>query len=248
MGPKSLISGRLDASVQAWWRPDALKVPAPLEAAAKPLTSGHHSRASGHQNFVADVRNILSSIRQKPNQCAWVLVALLPVGPKRVHKTAGWSAAQQKRERLETTHNLLRHILNTISNAMRPGITTLYGDGMKTKCYIRVVAWLADYMKYCTIHALYNTRCSICECPADELGDHSKSYPPPDHKSNTEWVKNSNMEKLKATGVKVVSNTLWTLRDVLPSNLIQPYLLHNLFLGIIEHLIDWVEGFLTVHN
>ena len=34
----------------------------------------------------------------------------------------------------------------------------------------------------------------------------------------------------------------------MPSNLIRPDLLHNLFLGIIEYLMDWVEGFLTVHN
>jgi len=39
------------------------------------------------------IGNIPSSIRQKPNQRAWVLVVLLPVGPKRVHKKAGWPAA-----------------------------------------------------------------------------------------------------------------------------------------------------------
>jgi len=128
------------------------------------------------------IGNIPSSIRQKPNQRAWVLVVLLPVRPKRVHKKAGWSAAQQERESLETTHNLLRHILNPISNATQDGITTWCGDRMKRKCYIRVVAWLADHMENCTIHAVYNTRCGICECPADELGHHTKSSPPRDHK------------------------------------------------------------------
>jgi len=70
------------------------------------------------------IGNIPLSIRQKPNQRAWVLLALLPVGPKRVHKKAGWSAAQQERESLETTHNLLRHILNPKSDATQDGITT----------------------------------------------------------------------------------------------------------------------------
>jgi len=34
----------------------------------------------------------------------------------------------------------------------------------------------------------------------------------------------------------------------MPSNLIDSVLLHNLFLRIIEYLMDWVEGFFTVHN
>jgi len=157
------------------------------------------------------IGNIPSSIRQKSKQCAWVLIALLLVGPKQVHKKAGWSAAQQKRESLETTNNLLRHILNPTSEATWDGITTWCGDGMKGKSYIRVVAWLAHHIENCTIIAVYNTRCCICECLADELGDHTKSYPPRDHKSYAEWVKNTNTEKLKAAGVKVALNALWTL-------------------------------------
>jgi len=59
MGPKSLIFGRPDASDQAWLRPDALKAPGPLEAAAKLMASGRHCRASGRQNVVADDEVVL---------------------------------------------------------------------------------------------------------------------------------------------------------------------------------------------
>jgi len=59
MGPKSLIFGCSDVSVQACWYPDALKVLAPLEAAAKPLASGRYCRASKCQNFIADIPSII---------------------------------------------------------------------------------------------------------------------------------------------------------------------------------------------
>jgi len=61
-------------------------------------------------------------------------------------------------------------------------------------------------------------------------------------------VQEEDTEQLKAAGVTLVWNALWTLRDVSPANLIRPNLLHNIFLGIVEYLMDWIEGFLIVHN
>jgi len=61
-------------------------------------------------------------------------------------------------------------------------------------------------------------------------------------------VQEEDTEQLKAAGVKLVWNTLWTLRDVSPANLIRPDLLYNMFLGIVECLMDWIECFLTVYN
>lgn len=194
------------------------------------------------------IGNIPSSIRGKPSQHAWVLIALLPVGPKRVHKQAGWSVAKQEKESIEIIHGLLTHMLSPLSATEKDGITVRCGDGVERKCYMRVAAWLADHMEACTLHAIYNTRCGICECPTDELGDQPSRRPQRDHKVYTQWVQDSDAERLKIAGVKMVSNALWTLRDVVPSNLIRPDLLHNMFLGIIEYLMDWIEGFLTVHN
>jgi len=127
----------------------------------------------------------------------------------------------------------------------RDGMTIWCGDWVKRKCYIRVMAWLADHMENCTIHAAYNTRCGICECPADELRDYTHTYSCRDQKFYLEWVKNSDMGKVKTAGVKLVSNALWSLRDVMPSNLIRLDLLYNILLEIMEYLMDWIEWFLT---
>jgi len=194
------------------------------------------------------IGNILSRIRQKPTSHAWIPVVLLPVVPKRVHKKAGWSAVKQERESLEIMHVLLKFILGPISDAAEDGITARCGDGVVRKCYIRVAAWLGDHIENCTIHAIYNTRYGICECLTTELGNHGHSNRRRDHEIYKQWVQEEDTEQLKAAGVKLVWNALWTLRDVSPTNLIRPDLLHNMFLGIVEYLMDWIEGFRTVHN
>jgi len=145
-------------------------------------------------------------------------------------------------------HVLLKFILGPISDTAEDGITARYGDGVVRKCYIRVAAWLGDHIENCTIHTIYNTRCDICEYPMAELGNHGHSNRRRDHEIYKQWVQEEDTEQLKAAGVKLVWNVLWTLRDVSPANLIRPDLLHNMFLEIVEYLRDWIEGFLTVHN
>ena len=150
------------------------------------------------------IGNIPSRIRQKATSHAWIPVVLLSVTPKRVHKKAGWSAAKQERESLEITHVLLKFILGPISDTAENGITARCEDGVVRKCYIRVAAWLGDHMENCTIHAIYNTRCGICECPTAELGNHGHSNRRRDHKIYKQWVQEEDTEQLNAAGVKLV--------------------------------------------
>jgi len=47
--------------------------------------------------------------------------------------------------------------------------------------------------------------------------------------------------------VKPIANFLWTLPEV-PWDIARANLLHTMFLGIIEHLMEWVQAFITEHN
>lgn len=194
------------------------------------------------------IGNIPSAIRAKPTYHAWIPIAFLPIGPKRVHKRPGWSVQKQEREGLEVIHNLLKFILRPISDAVRDGVTLKCGDGMKRRCFLRIAGWLGDHQENCTIHAIYNTRCPICECAIDELGDYPGNHPKRDHQQYSQWVMESDVESLKTHGVKQVANALWTIRDVRPHEIVRPDLLHNMYLGNLEYLMEWIEGFLTVHN
>lgn len=195
------------------------------------------------------VGNIPSEIRNKPNNHCWVPIALLPVGPKRLHKKAGWSVQKQEKEQLEVIQNLIQLLLRPISASAGKGKAVKCGDGVKRMCYFRLGTWLADHQENCTIHSIYNNRCPICECPVAELGEYSLRHRKRQSKEYAEWFSNSDVESLRAAGVKNVQNALWRLRDVMnPCDIVRPDLLHNMYLGNLEYLMEWIEGFLTVHN
>jgi len=48
--------------------------------------------------------------------------------------------------------------------------------------------------------------------------------------------------------VKPVTNALWTLKDVVPNELIRSDILHTMILGNLQHLMEWIKGFLEFHN
>ena len=194
------------------------------------------------------IGNIPSSIRAKPTSHAWIPIALLPIGPKRLHKQPGWSAKKQEQEALEAVHDILRLIFRPISDSAKDGISVTCGDGVQRRCYFRLTAWLADHQENCTIHAIYNNRCTICECPVDELGSYPSKHQRRDFRKYTTWMDDSDVQQLKSAGVKQINNALWSLLDSKPCDLVRPDLLHNMYLGNIEYLMGWIEGFLTVHN
>ena len=65
------------------------------------------------------IGNIKSSIRNRPTSYAWVPVAILPIGPKRIKKVAGWSEENQEQEANQILHDLLTYILRPLSNTSK---------------------------------------------------------------------------------------------------------------------------------
>jgi len=55
--------------------------------------------------------NIPSEICNRPSSQAWILIGLLPVGPKRNPKVKGFSTQEQEYDALKVQHRVLGHIL-----------------------------------------------------------------------------------------------------------------------------------------
>jgi len=55
-------------------------------------------------------------------------------------------------------------------------------------------------------------------------------------------------EYFHCLGVKIGNNEFIGLDRVSPADLHKPDLLHNIYLGLIKHLMQWVEGFLKKHK
>jgi len=102
-------------------------------------------------------------------------------------------------------------------------------------------------MENSAIHGIYTTRSAICESPQDWLGDLQK-YPLRDAQQYREWVDKSDTESLYMRGVKCIMNALWILRDVILWELVRWDILHMILLGNLQHLFDWIKGFLDSHD
>jgi len=196
------------------------------------------------------IGNIASKFRLKPSMHAWLPIAFLPMSPKGVVKISGWSVAKQELESLDMTHRILEYILRPISDAGNNRVDMIYSDEVKRCCYPRVAGWTADHSESATIHAIYFNRCPLCECPADDLGDHPLpgfEYHKRDPIRYQKLWDVKDTTSFQTSGVKPIANFLWTLPEV-PWDIVRADLLHTIFLAIIDHLMEWVQAFVTEHN
>src|ERR1700761_8994517 len=98
-------------------------------------------------------------------------------------------------------------------------------------------------MENAIIHSTYTNQCPICECPVDKLGE-VVPHPVCNHQQYSEWVQESDKASLHEHGIKFVNNALWNLREIIPNTLIRLDILHTILLGNLEHLMNWITGFL----
>ena len=53
---------------------------------------------------------------------------------------------------------------------------------------------------------------------------------------------------LNAKGIKNVSNALWLILGLCPTDLVRADILHNILLWILDHLINEIQGFFEQYN
>jgi len=166
----------------------------------------------------------------------------------RVEKTYARKSVPYKS--LDMTHSLLEYILRPLSDAGRNGVDMICSDEVKRPCYPRVAGGTADHAEGSTIHAIYFNRCPVWECPADNLGDHPlggyehRKQDPVQYQKL--WDTKDTMT-FQSDGMKPIPNFTWSLPDV-PWYIAHADLLHSVFLGIMDHLMEWVQAFLMEHN
>jgi len=90
-------------------------------------------------------------------------------------------------------------------------------------------------------------RCPICESTQDKLGC-LQEYSLCNAQRYQSWINGLDKESLYNKGVKLVQNALWSLQDTVPHQLIRSDILYTMLLGNLQHLMDWITGFLEYHN
>ena len=186
-----------------------------------------------------------------------ILLALLPVPPKLKNSRDSTVSAENN----AVIHRVLATVLEGLSEAGKNGITLDCADGQRRHCFPVLCAWIADHMEHVLLQNIKNNSCPRCEVPPERLGeplrgfDGPEAYPLRNHQRYQQLAKRyqdtgdtESIEKLVRKGIKALFNAFWTLPRVNPAELPKPDLLHTIYLGILKHLMEWVQDFLKKHD
>src|SRR5205807_6416026 len=201
------------------------------------------------------VGNILSRTRNSPVKMPVLLLALLPVPPK----FTGESARADETQR-QINADVLQAVFDLIFAPLQPvaqeGTVMDYSDGKTRLCFPILSAWIADHAKHATLHGISSKACSKCEVSDKDLGEYSRL--PYKSRDYTLYAKKASEHESTGTpsiaeyfeqiGLKIGHNVFCGLYLVDPADLHKPDLLHNIYLGLFKHMMEWVEGFLKKHK
>ena len=203
------------------------------------------------------IGNIKSAARNKPSAMALILLALLPVPPKLKDSRSSSVSAENN----VITHHVLATVLEGLVEPGENGIILDCADGQRRLCFPILCAWIADHMEHVLLQNLKNNACPQCEVPPERLGDppagptNFEAYPTRNHLRYQQLAEKyrdtgdtRSIEMLARKGIKGLFNAFWTLPRVNPSELPKPDLLHTVYLGILKHLMEWVQDFLKKHD
>jgi len=129
-------------------------------------------------------------------------------------------------------------------------------DGKTPLCFHILSAWIADHAEHAALQGIGSKSCLKCEVPCEELGgDPRRMYETCDYMLYREKALRHEpveaagiAEYLQRLGVKIGNNVFTGLDRVSPKDLHKPDLLHNIYLGLFKHMMEWVEGFQKKHK
>ncbi|KAF8416597.1 hypothetical protein EV426DRAFT_541182, partial [Tirmania nivea] len=115
-----------------------------------PSDKTHLTNFSGDKKLwpvYMSIGNIGSAIRNTHMMYAWIPIALLPIGPKRINKIPGYSVEMQEIQALKTILDVLAYLLKPLSDTRcQIGYEMVCTDGNIQLCFSKLFCWLADHI------------------------------------------------------------------------------------------------------
>ncbi|CDO69394.1 hypothetical protein BN946_scf185040.g7 [Trametes cinnabarina] len=192
------------------------------------------------------IGNLPKDIRRKPSHRGQVLLAYLPTSNLE-HIT---NQSSRRRTLLNLFHACMRHILAPLQSAGEHGVTMARGDGVMFRCHPVLAAYVGDYPEQVLVACCKKGDCPKCPIPRDELGnstdtecairDIKKVLDALDTFDDGPTAYNNACEN---AGIKPVIGPFWKelpYVDIYAS--ITPDILHQLYQGVMKHLISWIKS------
>ena len=218
----------------------------------------HLTNFSGDKNawpVYMTISNILSHTRNSPAKMQVLLLALLPVPPKLAGESTRADEAQRQlnADALQAVFDL---VLTPLQYVSQEGMVMDCADGKTRLCFPILSAWIADHTEHTSLHGIGSKSCPKCQVPCNKLGGFPwEVYEVCDYTIYEEKARElesgeaaNAREYFRQVGVKIGRNVFTGLHRVNPSDLHKPDLLHNIYLGLFKHMMQWVEGFLKKHK
>ena len=146
-------------------------------------------------------------------------------------------------------HHCMQSIVKKMERAGREGIILVSGDGAVRRCFPILAAYIGDYPEQILVALVKSGTCPICPAPRDEIGNWDSILEP----RNTEEIIDAlnSIDKGAAeftkacaeAGIKPVQCVFWKdlpFIDIYSS--ITPDILHQLYQGVLKHLITWIRA------
>ncbi|KAJ3752644.1 hypothetical protein EV360DRAFT_54847 [Lentinula raphanica] len=188
------------------------------------------------------IGNLPKEIRRKPSQQGQILLAYLPTS--RLEHVSNKSARRRMLSNL--FHACMTHVLAPLKEAGLEGIVMQSGDGIRRRCHPILAAYVGDYPEQCLVTTCYQGDCPCCETERNELEEYPERNPYRNFEAALEaaesitlasWVDNCNDVNLKPVQYPFWKTLLYT--DIFRS--ITPDILHQLYQGVMKHLISWLS-------
>ncbi|KAJ7897902.1 hypothetical protein B0H14DRAFT_3581502 [Mycena olivaceomarginata] len=188
--------------------------------------------------------NIPKEIRRKPSRRAYVLLAYLPTS-RLIHIK---NKAARRRSLANLFHACLSFITEPLQKAGVTGIRIASGDGKLRRGHPIVACYIGDYPEQLLVTCVKTGSCPTGQTTHDHLGDGESECPPRDLASVLDALDelgNGGTTYARActeAGIKPVVHPFW---EKLPyTNIflaITSDVLHQLYQGVVKHLIGWLK-------
>ncbi|KAG1849692.1 hypothetical protein DFJ58DRAFT_716907 [Suillus subalutaceus] len=192
------------------------------------------------------IGNIPKEIRRKVSRQAHVLLAYLPT-TRLEHVT---NKASHRCMLANLYHACVGRVLAPLAAAGIDGINMRSGDGAMRRCHPLFACFAGDYPEQVLVTGVKTTQCPSCDVPSDELGlaAGAANYQPRDLNAVLNALSaldEGGLAFVRAcaeAGIKPIVHPYWEgLPFVNIFESITPDILHQLYQGLVKHLLAWLS-------
>ncbi|KAE9401912.1 hypothetical protein BT96DRAFT_937636 [Gymnopus androsaceus JB14] len=200
------------------------------------------------------IGNLPKAIRRKPSAHACVLLAYLSVN-KPVKKRQGISKKTLRLRNYQLFHRSMAEVLAPLKTMGRKGIVMVSGNGQKRKVHPILSSYVADYPEQCLVTCTKYGTCPKCRRKATELENQTLG------EERTQLWTEGVIRKARSRGKTPSAIHSLAMEDDVAGgdydpfwkgfpycdihDAIMPDVLHQLYQGVIKHLISWIQSLMT---